>query len=112
MRGVISSSAVRSPNRSERSSRVAVPSSRVPCAALERTSEVSSSGERADRSSSACVERRYWTVTLTGIETATPPLVAITVNDFVPVKDAGATLIVIVLDPVAGKTIDTLGSSR
>ena len=47
------SSATRSVKRSERSSSVAVPSSRVPCWALERTSELSSRGERAERSSSA-----------------------------------------------------------
>ena len=52
-RGVMRSSATRSVKRSERSSRVAVPSSSVPCSALARTSELSSPGERAERSSSA-----------------------------------------------------------
>ena len=49
----MSSSATRSVKRSERSSSVAVPSSSVPCSALTRTSELSSPGERAERSSSA-----------------------------------------------------------
>ena len=52
-RGVMRSSATRSVKRSERSSSVAVPSSRVPRSALARTSELSSPGERAERSSSA-----------------------------------------------------------
>ena len=51
-RGVISSSAVRSPNRSERSSSSAVDVSSVPLSALDRTIEPSSCGDRADRSSS------------------------------------------------------------
>ena len=52
-RGVMRSSATRSVKRSERSSSVAVPSSSVPRSALARTRELSSPGERAERSSSA-----------------------------------------------------------
>ncbi len=52
-RGVISSSAVRSPNCSERSTSAAVVWSSEPCRAEVRTSDTSSCGERAERSSSA-----------------------------------------------------------
>ena len=51
-RGVMSSSAVRSPKRSERSSSSAVDVSSVPLSALALTIEPSSCGERAERSSS------------------------------------------------------------
>ncbi len=52
-RGVISSSAVRSPKRSDRPTRMAVLWSSDPSRAEFRTSEPSSSGDRAERSSSA-----------------------------------------------------------
>ena len=52
-RGVISSSAVRSPNCSDRRTSAAVAGSREPLRAEVRTSDTSSCGERADRSSSA-----------------------------------------------------------
>jgi hypothetical protein len=52
-RGVISSSAVRVPKRSDRSTRVAVARSSEPARAEVRTSETSSCGERAERNSSA-----------------------------------------------------------
>ncbi len=51
-RGVMISCAVRSPNASERCSSAAVPRSSVPVSAERRTSEASSSAERADASSS------------------------------------------------------------
>ncbi len=51
-RGVISSPAVRSPNRNDRPSSTAVPWSRVPCSADVRTRAPSSSGDRAEASSS------------------------------------------------------------
>ncbi len=51
-RGVMISCARRSPNASERSSSAAVPPSSVPCSAERRTSDESSSGERAEASSS------------------------------------------------------------
>ena len=52
-RGVISSSAVRAPNCSDRSTSSAVVLSREPRRAELRTSEPSSCGDRAERSSSA-----------------------------------------------------------
>ncbi len=50
--GVITSTARRSPNSSDRCSSVAVATGRVPCIAERRTSEASSSAERADANSS------------------------------------------------------------
>ena len=52
-RGVINSSAERSPNRSDLSTSTAVTGSSAPLRAELRTSDTSSRGERADRSSSA-----------------------------------------------------------
>ena len=52
-RGVMNSSAVRAPNCSERSTSAAVIGSSAPRRAELRTSDPSSCGERADRSSSA-----------------------------------------------------------
>ena len=52
-RGVIRSSAVSSPNLSDRSTSIAVSGSIDPCLAELRTSEPNSDGDRADRSSSA-----------------------------------------------------------
>ena len=51
--GVISSSAVSEPNCSDRRTSAAVVASRAPLCAEVRTSDSSSRGERADRSSSA-----------------------------------------------------------
>ena len=51
--GVISSSAVRAPNCRDRRTSDAVAASREPLRAEERTSDSSSCGDRADRSSSA-----------------------------------------------------------
>ena len=52
VRGVMTSSARRSPNAIERCSSVAVSAASVPCCAERAASDVSSSGERADASSS------------------------------------------------------------
>ena len=52
-RGVISSSAVRTPNCSERSTSTAVTGSNEPLRAEVRTNDTSSCGERAERNSSA-----------------------------------------------------------
>ena len=52
VRGVMISSARRSPNASDRCSSVAVSGASVPCCAERPTSDISSSGERADASSS------------------------------------------------------------
>ncbi len=52
IRGVITSSAVRSPNSNERCTSVAVSCDRVPCSADRPTSENSSWAERAEASSS------------------------------------------------------------
>ncbi len=52
-RGVINSSALRLPNCSDRRTRAAVAASSEPLRADERTSDNSSCGDRADRSSSA-----------------------------------------------------------
>ena len=65
-RGVIRSSATRSVNRSERSSSAAVPASRVPRSALDRTSDDSSRGDRAERSSSAGSTPRRRTTAFAG----------------------------------------------
>nr|MDT0663972.1 hypothetical protein [Micromonospora sp. DSM 115978] len=50
--GVMTSSAVRSPNSNERCTSDAVPAGSIPLAAERPTSDNSSSGERADASSS------------------------------------------------------------
>ncbi len=63
-RGVISSSAVRSPNCSERSTSIAVPLSMEPRCADVRTRDPSSCGDRAERNSSAGSMPRRRTIQL------------------------------------------------